>query len=118
MYICKQADFTQPTQRRRKDVVKTSYFGLKDVLDWSEMEVATTFFNDAVKTSSSRRAQDLFYETSSRPLPGDILKTSKTSSWLFLVKAKDNLETNYGFSTTYVLNYLHITTPSLDKQTN
>ena len=35
---------SQPTQRRRKDVVKRLNFGLKDVLDWSEMEVATTFF--------------------------------------------------------------------------
>ena len=30
--------------RRHKDVVKHLNFGLKDVLDWSEMEVATTFF--------------------------------------------------------------------------
>ena len=35
---------TQLTQTRCKDVVKTSYFGLKVVLDWSEMEVATNFF--------------------------------------------------------------------------
>ena len=45
------------------DVLKTSSrrlnFGLKDVLDWSEMEVAT-FFKDVVRTSSRRRAQDVF----------------------------------------------------------
>ena len=49
---------------RHKDVAKTSQkrlnFGLKDVLDWSEMEVATTFFKDVVKTSSRRRPQDVF----------------------------------------------------------
>ena len=53
---------------------------------------------DVLKTSSRRRPQDLFQETSSRPLPGDVLKMSKTSSRLFLVKGKDPLETNYGFS--------------------
>ena len=35
---------SQPIQRRRKDVVKRLIFGLKDVLDWPEMEFATTFF--------------------------------------------------------------------------
>ena len=43
---------SQPTQRRRKDVVKSLLFGLKDVLDWSEVEVATKFF--------LRRRQDVF----------------------------------------------------------
>ena len=55
---------------RHKDVAKTSQkrlnFGLKDVLDWSEMEVATTF------------SQDVFQETSSRRLLGEVLKTSST----------------------------------------
>ena len=36
------------TPSRHKDVAKMSLkrliFGLKDVLDWSEMDVATTFF--------------------------------------------------------------------------
>ena len=71
-----------------------------------------------MKTSSRIRPQDFFHETSSRPLPGDVLKTSKTSSRLFLVKAKDHPETIYDFLSTYILNYLHITTPSLDRQTN
>ena len=53
---CAVVDYTQPTQRRRK---KRLNFGLKDVLDWSEMEVATTFFQDIVKTSSRRRFQDI-----------------------------------------------------------
>ena len=101
----------QPTQRRRKDVVKRLIFGLKDVLDWSEMEIAMNFFYDVVKTSSKRRprdafhemswrrlSRDLFQETSSRPLAGDVPKTSKTSSRLFLVKTKEYLETIYGFS--------------------
>ena len=35
-------DSSQPTQWRRKDV-KSLNFGLKDAVDWSEMEVATTF---------------------------------------------------------------------------
>ena len=45
-----------------------------------------------------RYREDAFQETSQRPLPGDVLKTSKTSSRLFLVKAKDHLDTIYGFS--------------------
>ena len=67
-----------------------------------------------------RRRRDLFRETSSRPLPGDALGTSKTSSRLFLLKAKHHLETIHGFSV-YIrfnlLTYYH-TTPSLDRQTN
>ena len=43
---------------RHKDVTKTSEkrlnFGLKDVLDLSEMEVATFFFQDVAKTSSRK----------------------------------------------------------------
>ena len=54
----------QPTQRRRKDVVKRLIFGLKDVLDWSEMEIAMNFFYDVVKTSSKRRPRDAFHEMS------------------------------------------------------
>ena len=61
--------------------------------------------------------QDVFQETSLRPFPGDVLKMSEISSRLFLVKAKDYLET-MAFLSTYVLNYLHITTPSLARQTN
>ena len=49
----------QTTQRLRKDVVKTFNFGLKDVLDWPEMEVATTLF--------LIRPQDIFQKTSLRP---------------------------------------------------
>ena len=53
---------------RHKDVAKTSQkslnFGLKDVLDWSQMEVATTFFSDVVRTSSRRRPKDVFQKTS------------------------------------------------------
>ena len=69
----------------------------KDALYWSEMEVATTFFKDVVKTSSRKHPKGVFQQTSSRPLPGDVLKTSTTSSRL-LVKAKDPLETIYRFS--------------------
>ena len=56
------------SQRRCKNI--------KDVLDWSEMEVAMTFFKDVVKTSSRRRFINVFQETSSRRLPGNIFKTS------------------------------------------
>ena len=84
---------THSTQRPRKDV--------KDLLDWSEMEVATTFLYDVVKTSSRRRPQDVFQKMSSRHLPGNVLKTSlrrlKTSR-LFLVRAKAHMETIYGLS--------------------
>ena len=102
---------------RHKDVAKTSQkrlnFGLQDVLDWSEMEVATTCLEDVVKTSSRRRSQDvlpgdvlktssrrrpqdIFQETPSRRLPADVLKTilkSPKTSRLFLVRAKDQLKT-------------------------
>ena len=64
---------------RHKDVVKTSYkrlnFGLKDVLDWSEMKVATTFFQDVVKMSPRRRFQDIM-KTSSGGLENVFRKTS------------------------------------------
>ena len=52
-----------------------------------------------MKTSSFRKCpQDPFQETASRPLQGDVLKASKSSSRLSLVKVKDHLETIYGFS--------------------
>ena len=71
------------------------------------------------KTFSWRGPQDLFLETSLRPLPGDVLKTSKTSSRLFLVKAKDYLETIYGFSIYVCFKLLtYYRTPSLHRQTN
>ena len=133
---------SQPTQILAKTSQERLNFDLKDVLDWSEMEVATTFFSDnVVNTSSTRRPQDVFQKTSSRPLPGDLLKTSSRrppqyifqkissrplpedalkislrrlkTSRLFLVKAKDHLETTYGLSI-YVcfklLTYYHSTT--------
>ena len=91
------ASITQPAQRRRKDIVKTSYF-------WSERRLRLVWngrrddlFKDVVKTSSRKRPQDVFQETSSRPLPGDVLKMSKTSPRL-LEKAKNLLETIYRFS--------------------
>lgn len=39
-----QSNAPQPTQRRRQDIVKKSYFWFEDVLCWSEMEVAMTLF--------------------------------------------------------------------------
>ena len=66
---------SQPTQRRRKDAVKYLSFGFEDVLDWYEIEVATTFFEDVVKMFSKKRPKDAFQETSLRPLLGDVLKT-------------------------------------------
>ena len=81
-----------------------SYFSLKDVLDWSEMEVGTTFF-----------------KTLSRRLPWDALKTSltclKTSSRFFLVKAIDHLETINGLPI-YVRFKLHTCYHSITRQTN
>ena len=35
---------SRQTQRQRKYVIKTSHLSLKYILDWSEMEVAMTFF--------------------------------------------------------------------------
>ena len=75
---------------------------------------------DVLKTSLGRRSQSVFQEASSRPLPGEILKTSLRrlkASRLFLVRAKDHLETIYGLSF-YVrfrlLTYYH----SVTRQTN
>ena len=85
-------------------------FGLKDVLDLAEMEVTMTFF--------LRRRQDVFQETSSRLLLGDVLKTSlrrlKTSR-LFLVRAKDHLETIPGLSICVRFKLLTCYHSSLDK---
>ena len=62
------------------------YFNIdiKDVLDWSEVEVTEIFFKtssrrllgDVLKMYSGRRPEDVFQEITSRPFPGDILKTS------------------------------------------
>ena len=108
-----KAVYIQPTQRRRKDVVKTSQF-------WSQRGLRLVW-NGSHDDLFLRRGQDVFQETSSRPLPGDVLKTSlrrlKTSR-IFLVRAKGHLETIYGLSIyvrTFYLSYLHITTLSLDK---
>ena len=107
--------YTQPAQRRRKGVLKTSYFWsqrylrlvsngscedlfLKHRQDVFQETSLRRLPEDVLKTSSRRRPKDVFQETSTRPLPGDVPKTSKTSSRLFLVKAKDNLDTIYGFS--------------------
>ena len=67
-------------------------FGLKDALDWSEMEVATTFFKDVVRTSSRKRPQDILQETSSRRLPGDVLKMSSTRRPQDLLKAPEDFK--------------------------
>ena len=137
---------TKTSQRRRKNVLilvsRTSYIGLKwksrrpffktssrrlpgDVLKKSSRRRQDVFQKmssrrlpeDILKTSSRRRPQDVF-QMSSRPLPGDVLKTSLRSlktSRLFLVRAKDQLYMD--FLSKYVLNYLQITTLSLDKLT-
>ena len=93
------------------------------------MEVATTFFKtssrrlpeDVLKTSFRRCPQDVFQEMSSIPLPGYVLKTSlrrlKTSSRLFLVRAKDHLETLCGlciYVSFKLVTYYH----SIIRQTN
>ena len=75
---------------------------------------------DVLKTSCRRHLQDVFQETFSRRLPGDVLKTSlrrlKIYSRLFLVNAKDHLETTYELSIQVrfkLLTYCH----SITKQT-
>ena len=90
-----------------KNVTKTSWkrpnFGLKDVLDLSEMEVATTFLYDVVKTS-----------------PGDVLKTSwrRLKEVLKTFSGKSKRSSGYHLWTFYLRTfwkYIHITTPSLEK---
>ena len=80
---------TQPTQRCRKDAVKAPYF-------WSQRRLRLVW-NGSRNDLFLWHRQDFFQETSSRPFPEDVLKTSKTSSKLFLIKAREHLETNYGF---------------------
>ena len=104
---------SQLTQRRRKDVVRTSYF-------WPQRRLRLVWMK-----WKSRRP---FFKTSSRRLPGDILKTSckkrpkgvlqKTSSRPpFLVKAKDHLETICRLSN-YVSFKLQTYYRSITRQTN
>ena len=76
-------------RKRLEDVAKTSQkrhnFGLKNVLDCSEIEVMATFF-----------------KTFSRRLPGHLLTTclKKTSSWLpFQINIKRFWDQNYDVST-------------------
>ena len=76
---------TQPTQRRRNDVVKTSsiWSQRRPRLIWNG-SLDDSFFKtssrrlsgDVLKTSSKRRPQDVFQETSLTVFPGDIFKTS------------------------------------------
>ena len=76
---------TQATQRRRKDVVKTSsiWSQRRPRLIWNG-SLDDSFFKtssrrlpgDVLKTSSKRRPQDVFQETSLTLFPGDIFKTS------------------------------------------
>ena len=85
---------TKTSQRHPKNVSllvsKTSQNGLK----WKQRRPffktsSRRLLRDIVKTSSRRRSQDLFQKLSLGPLPGGILKTSKTSLRPFLAKAKD-----------------------------
>ena len=98
----------QPTKRRRKDVLKTSHliFGLKDVLRLVSNGSRDDLFKGLVKTSSRRCPKEVLQETSLKSLPRDVIKTSKTLSRPFLVKAKYHLDTIYGFSI-YVRFKLH-----------
>ena len=88
---------THPTDTKASE--RRLSFGLKDVLDWSEM------------------SRCHFFKIPSRVLPGDVLNTSlgrlEMSSRLFLVKATDHQSTIYGssiyvrFETTYILPLHH-----------
>ena len=87
---------TKTSQRRPK----TSHliFGLKDVLRLVSNGSRDDLFKGVVNTSSRRRPKDVLQETFLKPLPRDVIKTSNTSSRLFLVKAKYHLNPVYGFS--------------------
>ena len=126
-----QRPVTQPkqtSQRRRKNVLilvsKTSQISLK----WKSRR---PFFKtssrhlpgDVLKTSSRGHSQDVFQETSSRRLPGHVLKMSSRRRPQGLLKTSQDFKTYKGppadymnFLSGYVSDYLHITTPSLDKQ--
>ena len=56
----------QSTKRPRKDVVKTCYF-------WSQRRLRLVS-NGSCDDFFLRRREDVFQETSSSPLPGDVLK--------------------------------------------
>ena len=95
---------TKTSQRSRKNILilvsGTSYIGLKWKLRRHFFKTSSRRLpGDVLKTSSGRRPQDVFQETSSRPLPGYLRKTSlrrlKTSKF-FLLRTKDHMETIYG----------------------
>ena len=76
---------TQPTQRSRKYVLKTSYFWSKRRLRlfWKGSRDHLFFKTSSrrlpgnvAKMSSWRRPQDVFQETSLKPFSGDVVKTS------------------------------------------
>ena len=59
---------TQPTQRRRKDLLKKPYF-------WSQ-RCLRLVSNGSRDDLFLRRPKDVFQGTSLGPFPGDVLKTS------------------------------------------
>ena len=106
---------TKTSQRRRKNVLilisNTSKIGLKWKSRRTFLRHPQDVFQDTssrclpghvLKMSSRRRPQNVFQETFSRCLTGDVFKTSlrrlKTSSRLFLVNEKGHLETIYELS--------------------
>ena len=101
---------TKMSQRRRKNVLilvsKTSLIGLKWKSRWPFFKTSSKHLpGDVLKMSSRTRPQDILGETFLRRLPGHVLKISlgplKTSR-LILVRGNDHLETIYGLSI-YVL---------------
>ena len=96
-----------------QNVLKTCFSNSKSNIQ----HMPYRYFSNIKQNIESRRS---FSKTSSRRLPGDLLKTFlrclKTSR-LFLVRAKDHLETKYGLSIYgrfKLLTYYHFIT----RQTN
>ena len=123
---------TKRLPKRRKNILflvsKTSQIGLK----WKSRR---PFFItssrrlpvNVLKTSFRRRPQDVYQDTSlktfSRKLPQDLfqetsLRRLRLHQHFFWWKQRTIWRPFIDFLSTYVLNYLHINTPSFDRQTN
>ena len=108
--------FKTSSKRHLGDALKTS--SRRHPQDVFQETSSRRLLGHILKTSSRRRPQDVYQETSSRCLPRDVLKTflRRLKASRISVKWKGPRGDYMNFPSRHVSNYLHITTPSLDKQ--